>query len=274
MVFDHQEGGSLVHEAMKEGDQQGDVIEVEACGRFVENEQGRGIWGGSGFLLGVALGFFGFLLRGKMGDKFESLGFSTGKLAEGLTAPEIAEADFGKEREGTTNLLMTFARSRRKGFAWREVLKSFRGSHLQKLVDGFSQIWGGQNVGLEAATFAGWTGDKHVRKELHRDFLVTHSATTFTTAASGIEGEGRGRQSGGLGFLGGGVEFPDKIIDIEVEQGGGTGGLAERGLVDENDFGDVFGTGQGFEFGKIFDGSPHPMEQGFMDNFMNQGAFA
>jgi hypothetical protein len=247
---------------------------VEACGRFVENEQGGGSRGGSGFLLGVALGFFGFLLRGKMGDKFESLGFSTGKLAEGLTAPEIAEADFGEEREGTTNLLMTFARSRRKGFAWGEVLKSFRGSHLQKLVDGFSQIWGGQNVGLEAATFAGWTGDKHVRKELHRDFLVTHSATTFTTAASGIEGEGRGRKAGGLGFLGRGVEFSDEIIDIEIEQGGGAGGLAERGLVDENDFGDVFGTGQGFKFGEIFNGSPHPMEQGFMDDFMNQGAFA
>jgi hypothetical protein len=38
MVFDHQERSSLVDEAMKQGDQQGDVIEVEACGRFVENE--------------------------------------------------------------------------------------------------------------------------------------------------------------------------------------------------------------------------------------------
>jgi hypothetical protein len=96
MVFDHQEGSSLVDEAMKEGNQQGDVIEVEACGRFVENEQGGGIRGGSGFLFGSPFGVFGFLLfRGKMGDKFESLSFSTGKLAERLTAPEITEADFG-----------------------------------------------------------------------------------------------------------------------------------------------------------------------------------
>ena len=152
---------------------------------------------------------------------------------------------------------------------WGEVLKSFRGGHLQKLVDRFSEVWGGENVGLEAATFAGWTGDKHVGKKLHRDFLVAHSPTTFATAASGIEGEGRGWKAGGLGFLGRGVEFTDEIIDIEVEEGGGAGGLAERGLVDENDFGDVFGTGQGFEFGEIFDGPPHTMEQGFMDDFMN-----
>jgi hypothetical protein len=246
---------------MKEGDQQGNVIEVEACGWFVENEQGGGIRLRSGVFLWALFGAFGFLLlRGKMGDKFESLGFPTGKLAEGLTAPEIAESNFSQKREGTADLLVTFAGPRGEGFPWGEVLKSFRGGHLQKLVDGFSQVWGGQNVGLETVTFAGWTGDKHVGKKLHRDFFIPHSATTFTTTASSIKGEGRGRKAGGLGFLGRGVEFTDEIIDIEVEQGSGTGGLAERGLVNENDFGDVFGTGQGFEFREIFDGSTHPME--------------
>ena len=35
-----------------------------------------------------------------------------------------------------------------------------------------------------------------------------------------------------MGFFGGGVEFADEIVDVEVEKGGGAWGLSERGLVD------------------------------------------
>jgi hypothetical protein len=82
-------------------------------------------------------------------------------------------------------------------------------------------------MGLESVTLAGWTGDEYVRKELHRNFFVAHTAATFTTPSSRIEGESGGGETGGLGFLGGCVQFADEIVNIEVEQGSGSRSLGE-----------------------------------------------
>jgi hypothetical protein len=82
-------------------------------------------------------------------------------------------------------------------------------------------------MGLESVALAGWTGDKYVRKELHRNFFVAHTAATFTTPSSRIEGESGGGETGGLGFLGGCVQFADEIVNIEVEQGSGSRSLGE-----------------------------------------------
>jgi len=82
-------------------------------------------------------------------------------------------------------------------------------------------------MGLEAVTFAGRTGDKYVRKKLHRNFFVAHTAATFTATASRIEGKSGGGETGGLGFLGGCVQLADEIVNIEVEQGSGSRSLGE-----------------------------------------------
>jgi hypothetical protein len=87
-------------------------------------------------------------------------------------------------------------------------------------------------MGLESVALAGWTGDKYVRKKLHRNFFIAHSTATFATASSRIEGKCGGWQTSGLGLLGGGVQLADEIVNIEVEQGGGTWCLGEGGLID------------------------------------------
>ena len=129
-------------------------------------------------------------------------------------------------------------------------------------------------MGLESVALAGWTGDEYVRKELHRNFFVAHTAATFTATASRIEGKCGGGETGGLGFLGGCVQLADEIVNIEVEQGSGAWGLREGGLVDQKDIGDRFIAGKGFEGGWIFDGTAHLMKEGFVNDFVNESAFA
>jgi hypothetical protein len=129
-------------------------------------------------------------------------------------------------------------------------------------------------MGLESAALAGRAGDKYVRKELHRNFLVAHTAATFAAASSRIEGKCGSRETGGLGFLGGGVQLAHEIVNIEVEQGSGPWGLREGGLVDQKDIGDRFITRKRFEGGWIFDSTTHLMKKGFVNDFMNKSAFA
>ena len=102
-------------------------------------------------------------------------------------------------------------------------------------------------MGLEAVSLAGRAGDKYVRKELHRNFFVAHTAATFAAASSRIERNCGSRETGGLGLLGGGVQLAHEIVNIEVEQGSGPWGLREGGLVDQKDIGDRFLAGKGFE---------------------------
>ena len=97
----------MIDEAMEKLDEKFDIIQMKSRGGFVQNQQRGGVgWYLRSFLSAWFWGFGLRVLRGQVGDQFQPLGFAPGKLAERLTAAEIAKADFGQERESTNDLLV------------------------------------------------------------------------------------------------------------------------------------------------------------------------
>jgi hypothetical protein len=189
VMFDNQERVSLVDQPVQKRDEEPDIVEMQTGGGLVEDQEGGTV--GEFFSASTPPRFFaGRRGLGEMGDQFETLSFSAGKLAEGLAATEVAETDLGEKLEGSADLLMTFARPRREVLRRGVKGESLGGCHVEELVDGFAAVGGGEDVGLKAAAFAGGAGDKDIRKELHGDLFVAHAPAALTAAASGIKREG------------------------------------------------------------------------------------
>lgn len=94
-MLDHQKRIPLIDESVEDGNKEADIVEMEASGGFVENEEGGGRFVGLGTFL--ALAGAAFVARGvgvEVGDEFESLGFATRKLAERLAATEVTQTNF------------------------------------------------------------------------------------------------------------------------------------------------------------------------------------
>lgn len=127
---------------------------------------------------------------------------------------------------------------------------------------------------MEAAALAGGAGDEDIREELHGNLLVAHAPAALTAATPGVKGESGGGEAGALGLFGGGKEFADGVVDVEIEEGGGAGGLAERGLVDQDHIGDLLEALDGFQLGRFLHGAAQMLEQGLVDDFVDEGAFA
>ena len=104
--------------------------------------------------------------------------------------------------------------------------------HFEEFMNRFVEVAGEEDVGLKALTFASGASDENVREKLHRNLFVAHATASLATTCACVEGKGGGGEACALGFFGGGVEFADEIVDVEVEERGGAWGLSERGLVD------------------------------------------
>ena len=172
------------------------------------------------------------------------------------------------------DFLVTFPSPGGEGFVGGKVKESFGGTHFEELADRFSAIGSGEDVGLKAVALAGRAGNEDIGKKLHGDFLVAHASATFAPTSARVEGEGGCGQPCALGFLGRGVKFADKIVNIEIEEGSGARGLGERGLIHEEDVGDLVLPSDGFDGGGIFYRPAHVMEKGFVNDFVDEGAFA
>jgi len=167
-----------------------------------------------------------------MGDKFKSLGFSTWELAERLATTKVTETDFGEESEGGDNFLVALAGTGGEVIAWSEMKQGLGSGHFEEFMNRLIEVAGEEDVGLKALAFASGASDENVREKLHRNLFVAHATASLATTCACVEGKGGGGEACALGFFGGGVEFADEIVDVEVEKGGGAWGLSERGLVD------------------------------------------
>jgi hypothetical protein len=94
-----------VHEALEYFQEDADVVEVEAGGGFVEEEEG-GFWVWRRLRIAgvVVVGKFAAVIDrryrlGEVADEFEALAFAAGEGVDGLAELQIAEAYFLKEFE-------------------------------------------------------------------------------------------------------------------------------------------------------------------------------
>jgi hypothetical protein len=153
-------------------------------------------------------------------------------LAERLTTTKVTETDFGEESEGGDDFLVALAGAGGEIFAWSEMKQGLRSGHFKEFMNRLIEVAGEKDVGLKTLTFASRACDKNVGEKLHGNLFVAHASASLATTCACVEGEGGGGEACALGFFGGGVEFADEVVDIEVEEGGGAWGLSERGLVD------------------------------------------
>jgi hypothetical protein len=153
-------------------------------------------------------------------------------LAERLATTKVTETDFSEESEGGDDFLVALAGAGGEIFTWSEMKQGLRSGHFEEFMNRFVEVAGKEDVGLEALTFASGAGDENIREKLHRNLFVAHATASLATACACVEGKGGGGEACTLGFFGGGVEFADEIVDVEVEKGGRAWGLGERGLVD------------------------------------------
>ena len=124
--------------------------------------------------------------------------------------------------------------------------------HFEDVVDGLSVEVDAEHVGLEAFAAAGGADEGDIAEELHFDALVAETGAAFAASAVRVEAEGGGAEAGTLGGRGLGEEVADVIPGSEVDHGGRAGGFAGRGLVDHDDFADVFDAGQLFDAAGVF----------------------
>ena len=129
-------------------------------------------------------------------------------------------------------------------------------------------------MGLEPVAFAGGASDKDIGEELHRDFFIAHPPAALASSASGIEGEGGGGKARALGLFSGGVEFADQIVNIKVKERGGAWGLRKWRLIDQKNVGDRVASREGADRGWIFDRTSHLVKEGFVNDFVDESAFA
>lgn len=102
-----------------------------------------------------------------------------------------------------------------------------------------------QNMLAIAPPVAVRAADEDVAEELHLDLLEARAPAAFALADAGVEAEGAGVEAALLRQFGGGEEFAEVFERADVNGGVGARGFAERGLIDEDDLGEVLPAGEG-----------------------------
>jgi hypothetical protein len=97
-------------------------------------------------------------------------------------------------------------------------------------------------MGAIAAAIAIGAADEDVAQELHLDLLEARAAASFALPLTGVEAEGAGIESALLGLLGLGEDGPDVVERAYIDRRIRARGLAEDGLIHQDDAAEVFGT--------------------------------
>ena len=86
IVLDHDDRIARLDQALEQPDEQRDIVEMQAGGRFVEDEKI------------AAFAVLELPVR-QVPDEFQPLGFAAGKGVQRLAEPQITESDFFEDRE-------------------------------------------------------------------------------------------------------------------------------------------------------------------------------
>jgi hypothetical protein len=260
-VFDDDERVAVVDETLEEIEEEGDVVEVEACGGFVEDEERGAVAAGE-----------------EMADEFEALAFAAGERVEGLAETEVAEADLVEDLEGgggAVGGVRAFGVVSAVWWAVAEEGDGFGDGHGEDVADAFVIPEDFEGFGAEAGSFAFGAGDEDVAEELHFDFFEASALTARAAAFAGVEGEVAREEM--LFGGGGGVceEETDAVPCAGVDGGGAARRATGRGLIDHDDLGDFFGAGEtAAGTGVVFGGFAFEAEEVFVEDLVDEGAFA
>ena len=223
VVLDDDDSVAAVEEGAEGGEEFLDVVEVEACGGLVEDEE-DGLVGGPAFVSGV-------LAEAEEVGELDALALAAAEGAAVLAEGDVAEADVvqGHELGGDAG---------GGGLAGGgEEFDGFVYAHVEHVADVLAAVADFEHVLDEAFAAAGLAGHDDVGHELH-GYLDCALAETFGAAASvDVEGEMGVAEAVDFGQRLLGEELADVVVGLDVGHGVGAGAAAYRILVHELDRG-------------------------------------
>ena len=184
-----------------------DVVEVEAGGRLVEDEEG-----------GLAA------FQAEIVGQLDALVLAAREGARGLPQFDVAQT-YGLQRKETAHYLGALVLG--------EELYGLVDGHLQNVVDALSVEFYFEYLALKTLAVAGLAFEREVGHELHLYGHCAFALTLFASAALGVEAEESRREVHLLrqGLLG--HEFANLVVGLDVGDGVGARRLADGILVDK-----------------------------------------
>ena len=177
VVLDHQQRMAGGEQFAQCAQQAGDIVEVQAGGRLVEQKQRAAL--AAGLVQPLARGF------GQEAGEFQALGFAARQGRHRLTEPQIIESDIFQRLQARSNLVIVGKKVQR--LVHREV------EHIGDRAGGAAPCNRDlQNLGAKAPAVAIGAAQIDVGQKLHLDMLEAVAAAGRAAAVTGIEAEGAG----------------------------------------------------------------------------------
>ncbi len=253
-MLDDEDAVAFVGEALQQFHEQGDVIEVQARGRLIEEEESLEI---------------GERRLEEMADELEALGFATAEGIERLTETQIAETRLAQQAHGFHDTSGAFR------FHAAEELRGIIHGHAQDLMDVLSLETETQRVRLVAPAFALRAGHVEIAQELHLDLFVAISPAALAATVTAVEAEKSRRESFGARVLRFHEELPDRIKRAHINSGCAARGARERTLINHDNGADFVFAFDGFHAARLildaFAALPHEVP---VKHVMHQRALA
>ena len=248
VVLDHHQRVAGGDEAAEGLQQLGDVVEVQARRRLVEEEQRRPAFG-------VAVG--------EVAGELEALRLAAGERRHRLAEAQVVEADVGERGEARQHVGTVGEESQCLG-----------DGELQHLGDRLALHRDFQHLGAEALAVAVGAAQVDVGEELHLDVLEAVAAAGGTPSVAGVEAEGARRVAALLRNLALREQIADRVEGADVAGRVGARRLADRRLVDHRHLGDVLHAAQGLVLAGGLGGFPLVLAQGGVEHVLHQGRLA
>ena len=174
IVFNDDEAVALIDQTLKQLNQQGNVIKMQACGGFIQQKQSR-----------LRIRLLLFRAFDQMTYQLQSLGFASGERVERLAELEVAQARLHENVELISDageaFLLGFNGFKR---TFATPLHGLLNSQAEHIMDAFAIQQKLQCMGLITLPFALGAGHIEIAEELHFDLLITCApaalASTFT----------------------------------------------------------------------------------------------
>ena len=216
VVLDDQQGVACLDQRLERSNQFGNVIEVQARGGLIEEEQ-------------HALLRFGTALGGicQVACNLQALGLPAREGRHGLAKPKVVEAHIHQGLQPSLHLTVVCKEG-----------QGLRDRHLEDVCDRLASHHDLERLCTKTFALAVGALEVDIREELHLHLLKATAIAGRAAAGAGIEAEGAHRVAAlkGQRCL---CELPTNGIEgTHIDGGVRSCGLANRGLVDHEDIRD------------------------------------
>ena len=246
IVLDNEEGVAGGAEFEENVEEFGDIVEMQACGRLIENVER--------LPEGLAAEF---------GGEFDALRFPTAESGAGLAEANVTEPDFGESQADIVNL--------RDG---SEEINGFVDGHVEDVGDVHAFVGDLESFAIVAAAVAGFASHVNRREKVHFNFDEAVALAFFAAATFHVEAETAWTVTADFGGREASKEIANMVEDASVSRGITPRRATNRGLIDDDDFIEDFSAADFVVSARFFFGAVPLAEKSAAENVVHQCAFA